>query len=247
MRLLRLLKRINLAAEPTLRHIWIYLRAIYFIKIRRKLRTFESGHAFKETISHNMRSILFANNRMNMLLFPLSIIETLNADSKILIIGPRNENDLYSLRGLGFKHVSGLDLISYSPHIKLGDMHAIPFPDASFDAVVCGWTLSYSATPQLAANEIARITKPGGVVAIAVEYSTLTPDDEQSLMGYAVHEADRLRARVNSTADIKTLFVGRVGRTYFEHDAPNRVSHGRHGLVSNVSNVALVFELVRNS
>jgi SAM-dependent methyltransferase len=239
MKLLRVLRRINLATEPTLRHIWVYLRASYLVRVRKKLRTLESPHAFDATLKHNLRSLFGANNRMNMLLFPLSVIETLNADSKILVIGPRNENDLFSLVGLGFKmkNIRGLDLISYSPHIQLGDMHAIPFPDGSFDAVVCGWTLSYSATPEKAAQEITRVCKPGGIIAIAVEYSTMTADDERALVGYAVEDTKR---RINSTADIRALFEP-IGTVYFEHDAPNKVSHTRHGLVSNVSNVALVF------
>src|SRR5688572_20896498 len=130
-KLFRAVRRINLVIEPTLRHAWVYLRAIYFVKVRRQLKTLHSEDAFKTTVMHNMRSLYGANNRMNLLLFPLSVIERLTAESRILVIGPRNENDLYSLVGLGFKlqNIVGLDLISYSPWIRLGDMHAIPFPD----------------------------------------------------------------------------------------------------------------------
>lgn len=241
--ILRRLSCINLAAEPTLRYIWVRLRAIYFIKFRRRLRTLDSPEAVKTNISHNMKSIYWANNRMHLLLFPLAVIETLRPDAKILVVGPRNENDLYTLVGLGFRlsNITGLDLISYSPHIRLGDMHDIPFPDSAFDAVVCGWTLSYSTNPQRAANELARVVKPGGVIAIGVEYSTMTPDDEQQLIGYQVQEFDRIGRRVNSTADLKALFASRLDAVYFEHDAPNRRSHTAAALIPDVSNVALVF------
>jgi hypothetical protein len=241
----RRLSRINFAAEPTLRYIWVRLRAIYFIRIRGRLQTLSGENTVKANLAHNLKSIYWANNRTHLLLFPLAVVETLRRDARILVIGPRNENDLYTLVGLGFdlENITGLDLISYSPHIKLGDMHAIPFPDGHFDAVVCGWTLSYSTDPQRAANEMARVTKAGGIVAIGVEYSTLTPEDERKLIGYSVQEFDRIGGRVNSTAHLKSLFASRLDTVYFEHDAPNRRTHTAAGLVDDVSNVALVFSL----
>ncbi len=234
---------IRLTAEPTLRYIWVRLRAIYFIRIRRKLCTLDSADAVKTNVSHNMKSIYWANNRMHLLLFPLAVVETLPRDARILVVGPRNENDLYTLVGLGFRleNITGLDLISYSPHITLGDMHNIPFPDSTFDAVVCGWTLSYSTNPQRAADELARVAKPGGLIAIGVEYSTMTPDDEKVLLGYQIQEFDRIGRRVNSTGDLKALFAKQLQTVYFEHDAPNRRTHGATGLIADVSNVALVF------
>ena len=243
----RRLGRINLASEPTLRYIWVRLRAIFFIRVLRRLRTKDSKDAVRANVSHNIKSIYWANNRMHLLLYPLSVIETLGPDSRILVVGPRNENDLYTLSGLGFKlkNVTGLDLISYSPRIILGDMHDIPFPTGTFDAIVCGWTLSYSTDPQKAANELARVVKPGGAIAIGVEYSTLTPADEKKLLGYELQEFDRIGRRVNSTADIKALFSQQIDTVYFEHDAPNRRSHSGAGLVDNVSNVALVFSTKR--
>lgn len=241
----RALKRINLAIEPTLRHAWVYLRAQWLIRVRGRLRTLESGDVVKANVMHNMKSIYGANNRMNLLLYPLSIIETLNRDSRILIIGPRNENDLYSLVGLGFKldNIRGLDMISYSPYIELGDMHAMPFPDDSFDAVVCGWTLSYSTNPSKAAREMLRVAKPGGIIAIGVEYSRLSPQDESALIGYELQELEKIGARINSTAQIRGLFAENVDTIFFEHDAPRKVSHSVDGLVPDVSNVALVFRL----
>jgi SAM-dependent methyltransferase len=183
---------------------------------------------------------------MNLLLFPLAIIESIPKDARILVVGPRNENDLYTLSGLGFRfrNLVGLDLISYSPYVKLGDMHAIPFADGAFDAVVCGWTLSYSTEPQRAADELMRVTKPGGVIAIGVEYSTLTRDDELKMFGYSLQEPGAARRLVNSTADIKALFKSRLRTVFFEHDAPNRRSHTvEKGIDAHVSNVALVFDI----
>lgn len=241
--LIQLLRRFNPYADPTIRHLWVYVRAIYLIRIRRRLRTLDSQDAVKANVAHNMRSIYSANRRMNLVLFPLAIIETLAAHSRILVIGPRNEFDLYTLAGLGFRidNVVGLDLITYSPHVQLGDMHDMQFEDKSFDAVVCGWTLSYSTDPRRAAREMLRVTRPGGIVAIGVEYSNLSREAEQELLGYQLQELDKIGRRINSTGDIRALFEGEIGHVYFEHDAPQKVSHSAEGLAANVSNVALVF------
>jgi SAM-dependent methyltransferase len=239
------LGRINLAIEPTIRHIWVFARAVWFIKVRGALRTLQGKDVVKANVMHNLRSIYGSNNRMNLLLFPISVIETVGRDAKVLVIGPRNENDLYSLVGLGFniRNVRGLDLISYSPHIELGDMHAIPFADDSFDVVVCGWTLSYSTNPAKAVDEMVRVVRPGGIVAIGVEYSELSPEDEKVLVGYEIQELEKIGARVNSVEQIVRLFGRNVHTVYFSHDAPRKVSHSANGIVENVSNVAVVFSL----
>ncbi|MFN3703996.1 ArsR/SmtB family transcription factor [Thermomonas sp.] len=43
-----------------------------------------------------------------------------------------------------------------------GDMHALPFPDASFDLVVLMHALTYAARPAQAVAEAARVLRPGG-------------------------------------------------------------------------------------
>ncbi len=43
-----------------------------------------------------------------------------------------------------------------------GDMHALPFPDASFDLVVLMHALTYAAKPAQAVLEAARVLRPGG-------------------------------------------------------------------------------------
>jgi SAM-dependent methyltransferase len=46
--------------------------------------------------------------------------------------------------------------------IRAGDMHAIPFPDHSFDVVVLDEVLSLTAEPQAALAEAARVLRPAG-------------------------------------------------------------------------------------
>lgn len=47
--------------------------------------------------------------------------------------------------------------------LRQGDLHKLPFEDASFDAVWCERGLMYLDRPELAVQEIHRVLKPGGV------------------------------------------------------------------------------------
>jgi len=47
-------------------------------------------------------------------------------------------------------------------------MHAIPYPDSSFDVVLCSWTLAYSRKHALAISEMIRVCRDRGLIAIGV-------------------------------------------------------------------------------
>ena len=70
------------------------------------------------------------------------------------------------------ENIRGLDLISYSDFVDLGDMHAMPYDDNSFDVIIIGWVLGYSNDVAKVAQEILRVTRPNGVIAIG---NQLTP------------------------------------------------------------------------
>jgi ubiquinone/menaquinone biosynthesis C-methylase UbiE len=114
------------------------------------------------------------------------------------------------LRGLGFT-AHGVDLSagllavarSKLPGVPLarGDLEALPYRDASFDAVTCGGsTLSFVDHPPRALAEIGRVLRPGGTLVLEVEHkwsldllwalaSALTGD----ALGYRVTLADAVR------------------------------------------------------
>lgn len=50
-----------------------------------------------------------------------------------------------------------------------GDAHALPFPDGTFDAVVCHYLLLWLAEPVQGVREMARVTKLGGSVLACAE------------------------------------------------------------------------------
>ena len=49
---------------------------------------------------------------------------------------------------------------------RTGDAEALPFDDASFDAVVSTFGVMFASRPEAAAAELARVTKPGGRIAL---------------------------------------------------------------------------------
>lgn len=221
-------------------------RYVYFAWVMKRLRTLESSSAIDHTIEHNLRSLGDQRGaRMKRLLAPLLAIETLGPESRFLVVGPRTESDLLLLASLGFSlsRIRGLDLISYSPLIDLGDMHAMPYADNSFDVVICGWTLSYSNEPERAAQEMVRVCRPNGLIAVAVEYFDTPGELIPGSASYVLEVKDR--PRINSVNQLRELFSPAVQTVYLEHDAPARRSHGPEGLVANPSSVLLAFSVAK--
>ena len=191
------------------------LRFIYFVKVLRKLRTLESPHegVAENTIDHNLKGITdYAAVRPLALIKPLSVIESLSKDSKVLTIGPRTEGEMLALVGYGFlpQNIVGLDLITYSPWVDIGDMHQMPYNENSFDVILAGWVIAYSHTPGIAAKEMIRVLKPGGIVAIGVEYGI---DNAKELLGY-IPGAGR---KTNSVDQITRYFADHLDFMYFSH------------------------------
>lgn len=212
---------------------------------RGRLRTIESEFSLEQTIKHNLKSLNdFSNPRIELLIRPLSVIESIRDARSILFIGPRNENDLLvasSYLDLPLNCFRGLDLISYSKLIDLGDMHAMPYADNQFDVVICGWTLSYSQQPEKVAREMLRVCRSGGLIAVGVEYSTMQASDYENRIGYSLSTAGL--ERINSVSAIEKLFEANLDERYFLHDAPLRQSHTSQKLCDRPSGVATIFSI----
>jgi SAM-dependent methyltransferase len=118
-----------------------------------------------------------------MLLRAIAYVDNDQYGKKLLVIGPRYENELFIAWGLGYKwtQIVGLDLLSYSKRIVVGDMHSSPFPDSEFDHICCGWTISYSLDPVQALHEIDRILRPGGVVVFGVDIAEVDEKPSEKL------------------------------------------------------------------
>ena len=146
-----------------------------------KTKSFEKNpvDAAENTLSYNLWALKDTPilDRPMMLIRPLVALEKISGrllDLKVLSIGPRSEIEILSLIAQGFSpdNIHALDLISYSPWVEIGDMHAMPFDDESFDVIILGWVFSYSRNPKKLTGEILRVARKGATIAIANGHGT---------------------------------------------------------------------------
>lgn len=213
----------ELLRTKMVRFIVSAVRYVWFVLILRRLRTVSGTDGVAaSTIKHNLRGMLDLHvERSLRLIYPISMWAAARrlslADQKVLTIGPRTEGEIFNLVAHGFRrrNISAIDLISYSPTIRLGDMHEMPFPAGAFDVIIAGWVISYSDRKDVAAAEIARVAKPGAVIAIGIEWGRKSPEQVAAeKTGYIVGSATRLP----TAQAILDLFGDRVDRIYAKVD-----------------------------
>lgn len=196
------------------------LRFLYFTKLGPGVQTLNENEqkSATNTISHNLFGLRdLAVNRSSILVRPLSVVESCDKQhAKVLSIGPRTEGELLNLTAHGFQweNIQGLDLISYSPRVALGDMHAMPFADDSWDVIIAGWVLAYSADRYAAAKEIVRVAKDGALVALGVEYNPLSNEEIEEMIGYVPADEER----ITSVEMLLVFFGDHVDKVYFSHE-----------------------------
>lgn len=189
-------------------------RARTFLK--QEIRTAKAGDGVaRGTVNHNLEGAREAADLDR----PVVLVQVATAIEKIrknienldvLSVGPRSEIELFSIRAAGFRwdRIKAIDLFAYSPLVQVGDVHAIPFPDNSFDVVFLGWVLAYSKDQKGAISEVIRVLRPGGIAVVASDYSS---------------EETHTRAKVDSTHmqtsdQMLALFGEHAGYVYFRHD-----------------------------
>ncbi len=165
-----------------------------------------------------------ASTRTSRLIRPMAAIDKVFFGAhkmKALSIGPRTEMELLSLVGHGFmpQNVHGLDLISYSPWIDVGNAHDMPYDDNSFDVVIAGWVLVYSSDPAQICKEMYRVARNGAVIAIG---STYWPEDVRKK-----EAPDRTAVHYPLVEDILQMFEGHVDQVYVRHNPPDLSKEGR--------------------
>lgn len=212
-------------------------RYLWYVRVRRQLRTLSEDQpgVTERTVFHNLLGLADrAVVRSSKLVRPLSALETLGPDARVLSIGPRTEGELLNLVGHGFRpeYIRGVDLISYSPWVDLGNMHSLPYPDSSFDATIMSFVLSYSDQRELAAAEMVRVTRPGGVIAVGVEWNPLTDEEICDRYGYTVGTGER----ITSVEQMLGYFGDHVGHVYYHHHV-----HPSHR--DRVNSMCVIFEV----
>jgi SAM-dependent methyltransferase len=89
-----------------------------------------------------------------------------------------------------------------------GDAHALPFPEASFDAVLCGYGLMHLPDPAVALREMQRVLRPAGRAAVSVW-------DSAGAGFTLVYEAVRARGKID--------VILPHGPDFFQFGSPERM------------------------
>lgn len=144
--------------------------------LKRKMR-FYGPYTNTNTMDYNLiafkgDAVFGCGARMDILMYPLAALLRSTPNPRVLIVGPRTEDDIFLGKALGLYNTRGLDIFSYSPYIDVGDMHCMPYPNESYDAVILGWALVYSNDPAGAVTECQRILKPNGFLGIGWEWAS---------------------------------------------------------------------------
>jgi SAM-dependent methyltransferase len=189
-------------------------------------------HALPHNISQLGGDV--ASERPLTLVYPLVPISEIyrNAHNmKVLCIGPRSEAEIFHLMAYGFKetNIYGLDLISYSDFITVGDMHKNPFPDSMFDVVIMGWVLAYSNDNALAVKESMRVLRPGGYCSVGcvreahdhkheLEASKAVGPVQVTSDWVGGPHDEKTVSRYYNLGQLKRLFEPYIEKIYFENE-----------------------------
>jgi hypothetical protein len=201
------------------------VRFFWFVRVLRRVTTYESeDHVMAARYSIDMLLEGRTSHRPLRLIRPLSVLDHVHIPTaKVLSIGCRFETELLYLVAHGFNksNVRGLDMISYSPWVDVGNMHALPYGDSSWDVVILGWVLPYSDDQARAASEVIRVCKDRAIVAIGLTYY---PDNLSVTL--ASGDSRFRTSRIQTVNGLLSLFGGSVGRVLFSHDAANLEREG---------------------
>ena len=143
----------------------------------------------------------------------------------MLVIGPKNEGEVLLLKAHGFRNPTAIDLFSYSPLIRLMDMHRTDFADDTFAVVFCAWVVRYSYDIKSWAKELVRVSKNGAHVAIGF---TMDPNEKNESAGMGA-------PLYGGLDELLGYFEGHVDHVYWRLEDGNLdesdVPHHTHSVV----------------
>jgi SAM-dependent methyltransferase len=217
-----------------------YMAAYRFEKRGREVKVHQATEAgvMPGTVSHNRKELdegTFATtNRTLRLINPLSAIEDVYVSphtKTVLSIGPRTEMELFHLVGVGFvpDNIKAVDLISTSPWIDTGDMHALPYADRSFDVVISSWVLGYSRTPQKAMDEMLRVVKDGGLLAIGCTYNPKADE-----VDYQTADEKIVGTLFRQVSEYTAMAGGKIAKVIFQDEPADDATKGPVMMIARV-------------
>lgn len=219
---------------PAANRLVFKLRFFWFVYVRKHLKVYQDeGNVRVPGYSLDMLKKGTTSDRPLRLIRPLSVIDHLSKSASILSVGCRFETELLYLVGYGYKadRVRGFDMISYSPWIDCGNMHAMPYADNSWDALILGWVMTYSNDPQIAAREVIRVARDGALVAIGVSYYELDGLTKDRLAGGDERMRDQ---RLQTVKEYLDLFGDHVKTVFFQQDAVAGAKEGVCSLIFQI-------------
>ena len=161
------------------RYLVTLIRFIYFVFLKNNLKTInQSNNTIDVTSVRNRKSLLsfrdcYSGQRSE---YFLNIFKSLRINKKIskmsvLVIGPRNEGELFNFYSKGFKpqNIDAFDLLSYSSRIKLLDVNDKEKITKKYDLIYLGFMIAYQKNPQILINNLANNLNNDGYLAITGE------------------------------------------------------------------------------
>jgi len=94
--------------------------------------------------------------------------EFLNPEKKCLCLGARTGQEVVALHEMGITDSIGIDIIPQEPHVIMGDIHNLDFPDNTFDFIYTN-IIDHSIDPQKMISEAERVLKMSGIMMIQIQ------------------------------------------------------------------------------
>jgi SAM-dependent methyltransferase len=137
----------------------------------------EFASAYRE-MSEDPYSSCFTYSRRRLALALERVLPPRGNGRRLLDVGCGTGHHLAGLRARGFD-ASGVDgseemlvrarQINPGAELRTADVDSLPFPDASFDYVVCIEVLRYLPDPTACIREMARVLRPGGTALVTAQ------------------------------------------------------------------------------
>jgi SAM-dependent methyltransferase len=171
----------------------------------------ESGFVAEQVLPYNLGNINIINRgRTERVIALLRSIRGLKLRAlNTLVVGPRNEAEPMLLCSYGFDPalLTAIDLFSYSPTVRLMDMHDLKFADGHFDAVYSAFVITYSDDIPKAVAETIRVAKDGALIIFAFEHLTQGAGNRFGKNNLG-----------NGPDDLLAMFGDHVGHVFWKED-----------------------------